>query len=375
MDFGTMNVPVGYTFDFSNVMSDAMQNAQTNNFAGVPYVGGFDDGQLTDDEQRETINQRLNQLGNIAFNAYAKPFQPYVDADGNPIDRIAGFTDEQNALMQGRRDQFNALFAPGDDGAAQFDPRGDLYGRMDNFNYANLTGGGFVTGDPAADAANLAAYQNPYTTQVLNAALSEIDRDTKLDLQANRDAAINAGAFDNTRLDVQQGIRQAEGDRNRAAMTAQIMADAYRQARTDQAADLNRMTERERFDRTTGLDFANAGNTYAALQVQDMDNQFNQLANFADLGQQMNQSNLDLDYADFLSEQDFGRQNVAELYGLLAGTPIPGRVVENGAGQPSAYDRMLGGLSGASTGAGLAAALGVGAMPLAIGGGLLGLLG
>lgn len=153
------------------------------------------------------------------------------------------------------------------------------------------------------------------------------------------------------------------------------MADAYRQARTDQAADLNRMTERERFDRTTGLDFANAGNTYAALQVQDMDNQFNQLANFADLGQQMNQSNLDLDYADFLSEQDFGRQNVAELYGLLAGTPIPGRVVENGAGQPSAYDRMLGGLSGASTGAGLAAALGVGAMPLAIGGGLLGLLG
>ena len=105
------------------------------------------------------------------------PFQPYTG------EMVAGFTPDQMQAMQATRGLFGQ--------AMDLDPRSNL---------AALA----RQGTPTVQAASLldtdiARYQDPFTEQVLEPALADIQRRQDMQQQRAQDRAIRAGAFGGSR--------------------------------------------------------------------------------------------------------------------------------------------------------------------------------
>ena len=101
--------------------------------------------------------------------------------------------------------------------------------------------------DAAARAAELGAltgpdaykaYMSPYQQEVIDTTLAEFDRQQAIADTAQRDRAIQAGAFGGAR----EGVLAAEAARgaqmNRANLQAQLLAQGFQQAQQAAAADL-----------------------------------------------------------------------------------------------------------------------------------------
>jgi hypothetical protein len=81
-------------------------------------------------------------------------------------------------------------------------------------------------------------YMSPYQQQVIDATLSEFDRNQAIQNTAMRDRAIQAGAYGGGR----EGVMAAESARgsemNRANLQAQLLAQGFQQAQAAAAQDL-----------------------------------------------------------------------------------------------------------------------------------------
>lgn len=82
------------------------------------------------------------------------------------------------------------------------------------------------------------AYMSPYQQEVIDTTLAEFDRQQAIADTAQRDRAIQAGAFGGAR----EGVLAAEAGRgaamNRANLQAQLLAQGFQQAQQAAAADL-----------------------------------------------------------------------------------------------------------------------------------------
>jgi len=97
-----------------------------------------------------------------------------------------------------------------------------------------LTGTGAGTG-----AGSIASYQSPYQQQVIDATLSEFDRQRQI--QENRTAAQTLGvpgAFGGGREGVQRAEYQAASDRNRAAIQSNLLQQGFQNAAARRQQDL-----------------------------------------------------------------------------------------------------------------------------------------
>ena len=126
------------------------------------------------------------------------PFQPYTG------EMVAGFTPDQMQAMQATRGLFGQ--------AMDLDPRSNL---------AALA----RQGTPTVQAASLldtdiARYQDPYTEQVLEPALADIQRRQEMEQQRAQDRAIRAGAFGGSR----SALIESEATRPFAEEAAQTIA-------------------------------------------------------------------------------------------------------------------------------------------------------
>jgi hypothetical protein len=126
------------------------------------------------------------------------PFQPYTG------EMVAGFTPDQMQAMQATRGLFGQ--------AMGLDPRSNL---------AALA----RQGTPTVQAASLldtdiARYQDPYTEQVLEPALADIQRRQEMEQQRAQDRAIRAGAFGGSR----SALIESEATRPFAEEAAQTIA-------------------------------------------------------------------------------------------------------------------------------------------------------
>ena len=90
----------------------------------------------------------------------------------------------------------------------------------------NLAPGSFLSG-------NIEAYQNPYTDQVVNQTMRDIERQRTLADQGVRANAVRSGAFGGTR----EAIARAENDRNFLDTSARTLAQLRNQG-FDTAANL-----------------------------------------------------------------------------------------------------------------------------------------
>ena len=172
---------------------------------------------------------------------------------------------------------------------------------------------GQFTGQVAQD------YMNPYMQQVVDrqkqAAIQDFNR-----MGAARAAdAVNAGAFGGSRQAVndylaQEGLQQQLGDIDAAGREA-----AFRDARS--------AFETDRSVGMTGLgQLATMGGSRRAGDIQGA--QLLEGIGKAQLGEQ--QAGLDMNYQDFLTQQNFNKDQLGFLSNILQGVPIqPNREIAN----------------------------------------------
>jgi len=98
---------------------------------------------------------------------------------------------------------------------------------------AGLTGTGAGTG-----AGSIADYMSPYQSQVIDTTLEEFDRQAAMRQQGISDAAVAMGGFGGGREGVMQSEYQAQSDKNRAAIEAQLQQQGFSQAQAARQADL-----------------------------------------------------------------------------------------------------------------------------------------
>lgn len=87
---------------------------------------------------------------------------------------------------------------------------------------------------------DIGAYMSPYTSQVIEAGLSDIDRAAALRQQDIGAQATRARAFGGSRQAVQEGIAAGEAERERNRFIAEQRAAAFQQAQAQREADVGR---------------------------------------------------------------------------------------------------------------------------------------
>ncbi len=247
-------------------------------------------------------------------------------------------------------------------------------------DYAGGNYSQFGYSDPATfTGANVSQYMSPYqqlvTDQQKEAAVTDFNR-----LQGARDAkAVQAGAFGGSRQAVQQGLAEEQLLGQLANIQAKgsqsAFADASKQFGADRAAQMTaeqrRAAELGRVQ--SGQEAASqfgAGQGLAALKTGTALgtelSRLGQLERQTDIQnaqllegvgkdiQAESQAGLDLDYANFLEQQGYTREQIGNMTGILSGMPIAATGTMSGTSttpvqQPSPFSQVLGaGLSGLS---------------------------
>ena len=172
---------------------------------------------------------------------------------------------------------------------------------------------GQFTGQVAQD------YMNPYMQQVVDRQKQAAIRDFNRMGAARAADAVNAGAFGGSRQAVadylaEEGLQQQLGDIDAAGREA-----AFRDARAGFDAD--------RQVGMTGLgQLATMGGSRRAGDIQGA--QLLEGIGKAQLGEQ--QAGLDMNYQDFLTQQNFNKDQLGFLSNILQGVPIqPNREIAN----------------------------------------------
>lgn len=144
----------------------------------------------------------------------AEPFQPYVDAQGNPIQRVAGFTPDQQRAFESTR------------GLAT--QAGGLSGLTPDLTQQAIAATqGVATTLPQTD---LSGYMSPYTQAVLDPAIRDIEeRAAKERLRLGQQSA-RTGSFGGSRQAIAESELERGTQRNIADVSAQQRAAAYNQA-------------------------------------------------------------------------------------------------------------------------------------------------
>ena len=176
-----------------------------------------------------------------------------------------------------------------------------------------------------ATAANIAAtqfspelaqqYMNPFTQQVTNAAIRNLQEQSALASQQQRAQAVQSGAYGGARQGVQEAVLQAETAKRAGDLTAQLQSQAFSEAAQRFAADRASAAQ---------------GQITAAQAIPAVQAQAGQIAlqeaaagtQFGGLQQAVQQQQLLEDYRDFVEQQGFERGQLQFLTGLLAGQPI-----------------------------------------------------
>ena len=91
---------------------------------------------------------------------------------------------------------------------------------------------------PATQAGSIASYMSPYQEQVIDASLSEFDRNAAIQQTGLRDSAIQMGAYGGGREGVMAAEAMRGNNMNRAQLQAQLLNQGFNQAQNARGADL-----------------------------------------------------------------------------------------------------------------------------------------
>ena len=155
----------------------------------------------------------------------------------------------------------------------------------------NAAGLGSLTGTGAGQGqGSIASYMSPYQQQVIDASLSEFDRNAAIQNTGMRDQAIQSGAFGGAR----EGIMQAEAMRgsnmNRAQLQSGLLQQAFENAQAARSGDLTAQQGLGTYQQ--GMGQAQQGFEQAKLdasQIAAREEQFSPYTQIGLIGQQLSQ--------------------------------------------------------------------------------------
>lgn len=217
---------------------------------------------------------RYDDLYNRAKGVAGQPFTPYTGA------RVAGFNPDQLAGFDATRNMFGRSLS--------YDPTGQLN---------NLAQGPL----------NIQQFQNPYTDQVINNTLSDLNDARQMQIQSDQDAAIGRGAFGGSR----SALLESETNKKFADVAGRT-AGNLRQSNFNNAANLA-MGDR---------------NFRAGIFGNQLADQYRGLGLLSGIGNQqqlLGQAGLDANYGEFLRGINYGPQQLGLLSGAVFGM-TPGQI-------------------------------------------------
>jgi|TARA_B100000085_G_C18561673_1_gene519813 hypothetical protein len=243
--------------------------------------GGSDKGTSSTSIDPESA-ARSRQLFNLGMGIFNTPFQAYTGQ------RIAGLTPEQILAKNTAKGLFGDSFS--------YDPRSEL-----NTMFQDT---------PSLATTDLSAYQNPYTEQVIDNTLSDLDRARKLQLQSDQDAAIGQGAFGGSR----SAILESETNRNFADRAGDIASRLRSQG-------FDRATNMANLDINRGLQSEMARSNILGNQLADQYRSLGLLTGYGDKDQALNQAGLDFDFNEFIRGYDDPYRKMQMMTSATSGMP------------------------------------------------------
>ena len=141
----------------------------------------------------------------------------------------------------------------------------------------SLVGTGAGTGE-----GSIASYMSPYQQQVMDASLSEFDRNAAIQQNALGDQAISMGAFGGGREGVQRAEMMRGSNMNRASLQAQLLNQGFQQAQQARSGDLAAQQGLGTYQQ--GLGQGQQGYQQALLDAQQVANREQQYSPFTQIG-------------------------------------------------------------------------------------------
>ena len=128
----------------------------------------------------------------------------------------------------------------------------------------SLTGAGGGSGP-----GSIQEYMSPYQSQVMDASLSEFDRNAAIQRTGQRDSAIQSGAYGGGREGVMQAEYQLGSDRERALLQANMLQQGFGQAQQQRQQQFqNQQGLAQLVPGLQGTDIANLGTVGSVQQAQ-----------------------------------------------------------------------------------------------------------
>ena len=333
-----------------------------------------------------------------AQSTLTQPYQQYVNAQGQGIARIAGFTPEQQAVQQeyvglqtpgqfGQASQLAGTAGLGSLAAGQYDPSQFYAGQAQAgpLNYFQMQGPQSFTQPGAAGQ-----YMSPFLQQALEPQMREAVFGAKRSQLTGDLGAARQGTYGGSR----QLLASMERERNLGQQLGDIQARGYQTAfeqaqnqfNTEQQArqaasmknleallgvqslgseqDLRAQLANQQYgleaqrlgeqSRQFGAQQGLAGLAQAGQMAQTLGNlgQYQQQADLSRLSAQqqsaaqqqaLNQQKLDMAYQDFLKERDYPMEQLQQYSSLLRGVPVtPSSTTTAYAPQPGVAQQILG---------------------------------
>lgn len=241
-----------------------------------------------------SVQQARDELISRTRGFAAEPFQPYVDAQGRPIPRVAGFTPDQTAAFQSARDI-----------AGQAGALGALT--------PDLTQQGITAATGLAQTlpeANIQAYMSPYTQGVIDPMVRAIEENAQKERLRLGQASARTGSFGGSRQAIAESELGRGTQRNIAETTAAERAKAYNQALDQFRKDQTMIPQL----------YANAQNMLGTGLTQTqglLGSQVNPLLATGGLQQQNQQAQLDVNRQQFEEERDYPLRGIEALRSTL----------------------------------------------------------
>ena len=262
----------------------------------------------------------------------ARPFQAYADTSGNPIQRIAGFTPDQQAGFNQTRQGVN-VFRPELNTASQQ--------TQNTFARSGLGAAQpYIANAGQNSAANIGAYMNPYTEQVADR-IGQLGLRTLNEtlLPGISDRMVAAGQFGGTRQAELMGRALRDTMEGISAQQTGALQQGYGQALDASQADLARQAT---LGQLTGnlynADTSNVASNAAQLAQLAQQRQQQELAGAGALNamgaqqQGLNQQNLDFARSEWERMQAYPQTQLNAMQGALQGVAaaVPKSVEEFG---------------------------------------------
>lgn len=285
------------------------------------YLGGGSTTQVTKNETDPQLKALMLQNYASASNVADTPFQPYTG------ERVAAFNPTQ---IQGQ----GGLLA------AANDPTGSY-----NLNRATGAVGGLLNYQPQKLAnTDLTPYMNPFQKQVIDASIAQNKFARDQQGVADNASATAAHAFGGTRQAVQRALTTEGYDRNDQQNLAGLNTANFQQAQQAAQGDIT--------NDITGANLRlNAGNSFANLSNQQLQDALTRAGVISAVGDQQHSQQQDVNdaaYEEFMRQINYPLQQQSIRNAAIGLLPNDGTSTSTQNKKYGLGDFLMAGISGAS---------------------------